>query len=466
MQQSTIALRRLLGDAADLSGRSIHGAQASSSLGQVRCGTGFGGCLPELAGRTVLLVTTEQLSAGLALIELDGVARRIVLCPPDLQPEHLTTVVADAGVDALVTDCDPIGLAGLDLPLLAYRLPLVPAEVDVGESRTTEWVMLTSGTTGAPKMVIHSRAGLTGAITRKPGGNRPVVWGTFYDIRRYGGLQIFFRALLGTGSLVLSSAGEDVGDHLRRLAGHGVTHQSGTSSHWRRVLMSPDARIIDPDYVRLSGEVADQNILDSLRKAYPRAEIGHAYASTEAGVGFEVTDGLEGFPAALMDRCGEVEMKVEDGSLRIRSIRTASRYVGAGAARLADREGFVDTDDMVERRGDRYYFNGRRSGVINVGGLKVHPEEVEAVINRHGRVRMSLVKAKANPITGSIVVADVVLNEGDASSPEADASHATLKNEILQICRDELPQHKVPVLVRFIPELDVTEAGKLARPHA
>jgi len=75
-------------------------------------------------------------------------------------------------------------------------------------------------------------------------------------------------------------------------------------------------------------------------------------------------------------------MKIEDGSLHIRSGRTANRYL-AGTLSLRDDDGFVDTGDMVERRGDRFYFIGRRGGIINVGGLKVHPEEVEAVINRH-----------------------------------------------------------------------------------
>ena len=59
---------------------------------------------------------------------------------------------------------------------------------------------------------------------------------------------------------------------------------------------------------------------------------------------------------------------------------------------------------------------GRRGGVINVGGLKVHPEEVEAVINAHPWVRMSLVKARRNPITGAVVTADVVLAE-ESSAP-------------------------------------------------
>ena len=212
--------------------------------------------------------------------------------------------------------------------------------------------------------------------------------------------------------------------------------------------------------MRLSGEIADQAILDSLRHAFPQATVSHAYASTEAGVAFEVRDGLAGFPVEFIERHRDgVEMKVLGGSLRIRSPRTASRYIGADAA-LADRDGFVDTGDMVELRGDRYHFVGRRGGIINIGGLKVHPEEIEAVINRHVDVRMSRAKSRKSPITGAIVVADVVLAEGGADRAR------TIREEILADCRTNLASHKVPAVIRFVEALDVTPAGKLARSDA
>ena len=297
-------------------------------------------------------------------------------------------------------------------------------------------------------MVVHTLASLSGAMRggRSPGD--PAVWSTFYDIRRYGGLQIFLRALLGGGSMVLSSAQESTADFLIRAGAHGVTHISGTPSHWRRALMSPSVRRITPRYVRLSGEIADQAILDHLRAFFPNAGITHAFASTEAGVAFDVGDGLAGFPASLIGRQNaDVEMKVEDGSLRIRSARTASRYLGHEDGPLADRDGFVDTGDMLERRGDRYHFVGRRGGIINVGGSKVHPEEVEAVINGHPHVRMSLVRTRKNPITGALVVADVVLRE----EPEAaNGRVAELEHEIMQRCRETLARHKVPAAIRFV----------------
>ncbi|HEX4409295.1 MAG TPA: class I adenylate-forming enzyme family protein [Xanthobacteraceae bacterium] len=418
--------------------------------------------LPELAGKSVAIATGSQLTAGLALIELDGVARRLLILPPDVDPSHLPALFASAEIDAVVTDGETAAHPEFDLPLRVD----VGAEIALTDrlpepARDTEWVMLTSGTTGVPKLLAHSLAALTGAI-KPAASNDLVVWGTFYDIRRYGGLQIFLRAVLGGASLVLSRAGEPIADHLDRLAQYGVTHLSGTPSHWRRALMSPDLHKIVPRYVRLSGEIADQTVLDSLRTAFPSASVGHAYASTEAGVAFEVTDGLAGMPQSYfdVDRDG-VEMKIEDGSLRIRSPRRASHYIGSDAV-LTDADGFVDSGDMLELRGDRYVFAGRRGGIINIGGLKVHPEEIEAVINRHPKVRMSLVRPKASPITGAIVIADVVLESGAAV--EADEI-GVVKGDILKLCRDTLPRHKVPAAISIVPSLDVAATGKLARRH-
>jgi acyl-CoA synthetase (AMP-forming)/AMP-acid ligase II len=292
-----------------------------------------------------------------------------------------------------------------------------------------------------------------------------MVWSTFYDIRRYGGLQIYLRAVLSGSPLVLSSAGEATREFLLRAAAAGVTHISGTPSHWRGALMSGELALISPEYVRLSGEVADQTILDQLRAVWPHARIAHAFASTEAGVAFDVNDGLAGFPAELMGHSTDgIDLKVQDGTLWIRSGRTAARYLCGAAASIASADGYVDTGDMVELAGSRFYFRGRRGGIINVGGLKVYPEEVESVLNADPRVRMSLVKARRNPITGALVVAEVVLSEADTSIAAQDPEE--VRSELLNACRRTLAAHKVPALLRFVPALELSAAGKLVRPNA
>jgi acyl-CoA synthetase (AMP-forming)/AMP-acid ligase II len=453
-----ISLRDYLGP--HLKGRTISDGREIVSLTDILGESCLGGRLSELSGRSVLLTASDQLISGLAMIEIDGVARRMLLAPHDLDAGHVSALVADAGIDAVVTD-HPAQWREAGIALVVAAGQPTTAAVAARTERATEWLMLTSGTTGVPKIVSHTLAGLTGAIVADgPAQAPPPTWATFYDIRRYGGLQIFLRAILSGGSMVLSEPDETVAQHLARLAARGVTHISGTPSHWRKALMSASIASFSPRYVRLSGEIADQAVLDGLQRAFPSASIGHAYASTEAGVGFAVNDGLEGFPAGMVGRSDSgVEMIVRDGTLWIRSTRTAHAYVGKDAAALRDAEGFVDTGDMVELRGERYHFVGRRGGIINVGGLKVHPEEIEAVINRHAEVRMSRARSRRSPITGAIVVADVILADaaGDGNK---------IRDEILSNCRASLAPYKIPAMIRFVPSLEITAAGKLARHDA
>ena len=445
----------------ELKGRTISDARQAVSLTNILEQTCLVGPSGELSGRSVLLAVADQLISAIAMTEIDGVARRMLLCPPGLNADHFKTLIEDAEIDAIVTD-QPARWADAEVYLVVAARAPVPAAAKAKTRRATEWLMLTSGTSGVPKIVGHSLEGLTGAIVADgPARGAPPAWATFYDIRRYGGLQIFLRAIIGGGSMVLSEPGEPIADHVARLNAKGVTHISGTPSHWRKLLMSGSASGFSPRYVRLSGEIADQAVLDGLSRAFPAASIGHAYASTEAGVGFAVNDGLEGFPADMLGERDGVEMKVEDGSLRIRSMRTAHAYVGRNAAALTDSDGFVDTGDMVELRGDRYHFVGRRGGIINIGGLKVHPEEIEAVINRHAEVRMSRARSRRSPITGAIVIADVILADGCDLSRSDD-----IRDKILADCRAQLAPHKVPAMIKIVSSLDITAAGKLARHDA
>ena len=469
LQNSTASLWEAVSVSVDTCDPFVSNAEMRVALRDLLACSVLGGRCQELSGRSVLIATSDQLLAAAALIELDGVARRMVLCLPGLPEESLRSIVKSAEADAIVSDRIIDGLRvssfihcdGNIVPKgYGSSGPVRQAQ---GRRYETEWVLLTSGTTGVPKLVVHTLASLAGAIDIGKPGNGRVIWSTFYDIRRYGGLQIFLRAVLTGSSLLLSSAQRSTADFLACAGAHGVTHISGTPSQWRRALMSSSAHLIAPEYIRLSGEIADQAILNHLAQVYPKARIAHAFATTEAGVAFVVNDVMTGFPSSVLTHTPGVEMKVENGSLRIRSARAARRYLDEEHGPLKDVDGFVDTKDLLDLRNERYYFVGRCDGVINVGGLKVHPEEVEEVINRHPEVRMSLVRTKKNPITGALVVADVVLRS--AAGPESDG-HRQIQQEILLLCREELASHKVPAAINFVTTLAVAESGKLIRRHA
>ena len=101
------ALRdRIAHDAAHDAAGFFFDRAATARYGDLIGGTSLGGRRGELAGRSVLLATASQLTAALALIELDGCARRIVILPPDVAPEYLVPLIAAAEIDAVVTDAD------------------------------------------------------------------------------------------------------------------------------------------------------------------------------------------------------------------------------------------------------------------------------------------------------------------------------------------------------------------------
>src|SRR5580704_11534033 len=178
------SIRDSLGSAPEGPPRFLWGATASVRLDHLLNGTTLGGRAAEVAGRSVLIGTRDHFSAALVLIELDGIARRLTLCTPDVASGHLPAVVAKAGVDAIVSDHDR-GDDGLGITRLLCDGIVTPARELQARCRT-EWALLTSGTTGSPKILIHSFASLTAHIGRALGQGTDVVWGTFYDIRRYG----------------------------------------------------------------------------------------------------------------------------------------------------------------------------------------------------------------------------------------------------------------------------------------
>src|SRR2546425_4581767 len=114
-----------------LAERTLWGAEASVRLGELAGGSSLGGRLEELRGRSVLVATRDKLTAALALIELDGVARRLVICPPDVPFEHVPLVMATTGVDVLVSDRAALeaGMPGIEA-LVTCSPTIVPADFE------------------------------------------------------------------------------------------------------------------------------------------------------------------------------------------------------------------------------------------------------------------------------------------------------------------------------------------------
>jgi acyl-CoA synthetase (AMP-forming)/AMP-acid ligase II len=424
-----------------------HGHRPAAALAAAGPGAGLG------PADRVALCLTDPGGLVAALAALDGGVAALLLLSHALPMADALALAQAAGATALLTDrpdlAEAAAAAGLATP--------GPAAATGGPAPAgtvpTAWLLTTSGTTGLPKIVPHTLASLARTVSRI-GAERQPRWGLLYDPTRFAGLQVVLQALIGGGLLVApDTAHTGLADQVAALARHGVTHLSATPTLWRRLLMVPGIAALPLAQATLGGETVDQDILDTLARAFPAARRTHIYASTEAGVGFSVNDGRAGFPSAWLERPpGGVRLALRDGILWLCPPGPA-RAPGPGIE--VDAEGFVRSGDLIRLDGDRALFLGRENGLINVGGVKVYPETVERCIGAVPGVRLVRVSAKKSPITGALVLAEVM------AGPDEDP--AALKARILAACRTALPREAVPGAVRLVGDMTVNAAGKLVR---
>lgn len=362
-----------------------------------------------------------------ALMALDGVAGQLVLFAQDQQVEQLSQAELDIFIDATGR-----------LHQLGNSLTKIK-----GYSEQTQWGLFTSGTTGQPKLQFHTLDKLCRTVKSPTPHSGEFRWGLTFELNRFAGLQVLFQALCGGSDIVLTPSAA-VAERMQMFHRAGVNALSATPSMWRQLLMLPDIQKWTLRQITIGGEIADQALLDRLRYWCPGARVIHIYASTEAGVGFSVNDSKAGFPQAWITDGIPAggQLKVENDELFIRPLGQTS---------------FVATGDAVYQEQGRVYFAGRLSGVINVGGNKVHPEFIEQKLASIAGIQSLKAYPSKNTMLGALVGIEVVADTG--------ADIAELKLQIQQHAKCMLEPWQRPARITFVKQLAVSGSGKLVRSH-
>lgn len=289
----------------------------------------------------------------------------------------------------------------------------------------------TTGTTGRPKATRHDWRVLQKTVASL----RPLPqqrWLLAYGPHQFAGIQVLLHVMASRATLVAPFPRQPR-DGLRALLDDGVTCVSATPTYWRFLLAearSRKATLPTLEQITLGGEASPADLLEELRATFPGAKVSQVYATTELGSITSVRDGLPGFAVdSLFSESNPTStVRVTDGELWVRAPAGMLGYAGGegeDAAPEATPDDWRPTGDLVEIVGDRVLFRGRRSEVINVGGVKVHPLPVEDRIASLESVALARVFGRANPLTGSIVAAEIVPVGGVAG-----ADVVTLRSEV------------------------------------
>lgn len=307
---------------------------------------------------------------------------------------------------------------------------------------SSEITIFTSGTTGQPKKVIHTIQTLTRSV-RVSDKHTEDVWLFAYNPTHMAGLQVFFQAFANQNMLV-NAFNKTRSDVFDLICHYHVTHISATPTFYR-LLLPADRPFDSVRRVTLGGEKSGQSLYDNIMKLFPSAKLNNIYASTEAGSLFAAKGEFFQIPANILTKC-----KIVDGELLIHKslLGKSDSFVYQGD--------YYHTGDIVEWVDEvkgLFRFVSRKNELINVGGYKVNPNEVEEAICHIEGAEQAYVFGKSNSILGNMLYAEVV------KLPGSPLSEMDIRKQLMGILQD----FKIPRKITFVEHLSLTRTGKLKR---
>lgn len=364
--------------------------------------------------------------------------------------ENLVKAVAtNCPLVLLDGDLNPSELAGVDkeqvnvaVPLSEYHFEDVNSLVDALRKSTSEITIFTSGTTGQPKKVVHTIDSLTRSV-RIGDKYKGQVWAYAYNPTHMAGLQVFFQAFENQNTIinVFNMQRREV---YQKIDQYQITHISATPTFYR-MLLPLEKTYPSVQRVTLGGEKSDSHLYENIKKIFPEAKINNVYASTEAGSLFAAKGDCFQIPEALREK-----FQVQNDELLIHR-----SFLGKSDSFVFDGDYYHSGDliEWVDKETGLFKFKSRKNELINVGGYKVNPGEVEDAINAMDGVKQSLVYGKANSVLGNVLIAEVQLEEG------ADVTELTIRRQL----QNRLQDFKIPRKIKFVESFSLTRTGKLKR---
>jgi long-chain acyl-CoA synthetase len=343
-----------------------------------------------------------------------------------------------AGVEVLIT-IDEQDAAQTRRIADPTRNPLIQTFLEQGAPGL---VVFTSGSTGKPKGILHNCDHVMKKFVAERPGWRSIL---FLLMDHFGGFNTFLGAF-AYGGVAVCIADRSPAAVCEAIQGARATLLPTTPTFINLMIASKVYRAYDLSSVELityGTEVMPEATLGRVRAIFPNAQIKQTYGLSELGVLRSKSEN----DASLWVKIGGdgFEVKIVDDVLWVRSEANMVGYLNAPSP--FDDDGWMCTSDHVETKGEYMRIIGRKSDLINVGGQKVFPAEVETVLLEAPNVREATVYGGPHPIMGQVVMARISLDE-----PEAPES---VTERLRAHCIKRLQKYKIPV--RFTLVADGTQ---------
>ena len=298
-------------------------------------------------------------------------------------------------------------------------------------------ILFSSGTTGEPKAAVHSLIPLLEKYRKGGKALRSVAFLLFDHI---GGFNTVMYSLANGGMLatVTVRSPEEIASLIQK---YRLELLPTSPSFLNMLLFSHIYEKYDLSSLKIISygtEPMPEATLRAIHSVLPNVRLKQTYGLSEVGI---IRTKSEADDSLWLKVGGDDEhqIKIVDGILYIKSKMSMLGYLNAPSP--FDADGWMNTKDRVEQKGEYIRILGRESEMINVGGEKVFPEEVENVLLQVEGVQDAVVSGEKNPILGAVVTCRI------AAAAETD--RAVLRREIQKYCAEHLEKFKRPVKITF-----------------
>ena len=309
-------------------------------------------------------------------------------------------------------------------------------------------VLFSSGTSGAPKAMVQDFGKLLSAYATRRPSDLPMLALLGFD--HIGGLNTLFHTM-AAGALLAVPASRAPADVAATIARHRVAILPASPTFLNLLLAAGvTAQLASLRVITYGTEPMPEGLLTRLKAAFPRVRFIQTFGTSETGI--TRTESPAAGSTFLRFEDPNLEWKVIEEELWLRSRTQIAGYLNASNERFTA-DGWFRTGDKVEQGPDgTLRILGRLGETINVGGEKLMPAEVEAVVLAVAGVADCRVRGEPHPLTGQTVVVDVVSEEAD---------HEALRSAVRVACRERLARHKVPTRVTFVKSVSGERLKKL-----
>ena len=301
-------------------------------------------------------------------------------------------------------------------------------------------VLFSSGSSGRPKAMIHDLHNLVEMYSERKSRNLSMVVFLMFD--HIGGINTLLNSL-ASGLFIVAPMRRDAEEVAELIERYNVNILPTSPTFLNLLLLSEAHRRHDLCSLKIityGTEPMPESLLFQLRKAFPKVRFLQTFGTSETGI--SRTDSKSSDSLFMKMDDPDIEHKVVEGELWLRSRTQILGYLNSSMESFTP-DGWFKTGDLVEIDTDGYMrIIGRSKEIINVGGEKVTPAEVESVILELTDVVDCTVFGMPSAITGQIVATNVVLKPG--------ANPVVLKQIIRSHCSARLARYKIPVKVNFV----------------